>query len=137
MHSLCTKIGILPERQCKDTTSPMRKYPHGSTSFRMVPKSFDLFSIYFSFLVGAGFARPNDKANDMGGQTPPLRRASLGEIIGYFKYQTTKLVNHSTRLWQRNYYEHIIRDQRAYDEISCYILDNPRYWRTDKLYCES
>ena len=73
----------LLERQCKDTTSPMRKYPHGSTSFRMVPKSFDLFRIYFSFLVGAGFARPNDKANDMGGQTPPLRRASLGEIMGY------------------------------------------------------
>ena len=61
----------------------MRKYPHGSTSFRMVPKSFDLFRIYFSFLVGAGFARPNDKANDMGGQTPPLRRALLGEIMGY------------------------------------------------------
>ena len=36
MHSLCTKIGILPERQCKDTTSPMRKYPHGSASFRKV-----------------------------------------------------------------------------------------------------
>ena len=39
MHSLCTKIGILPERQCKDTTRAMQKYPHGSASFRMVPKS--------------------------------------------------------------------------------------------------
>ena len=83
MHSLCTKIAILPERQCKDTTSALRKYPHGSASFRMVPKSSDLFHIYFSFLVGAGFAYPNNMANDMGGQTPPLRRASLGEIMGY------------------------------------------------------
>ena len=93
MHSLCTKIGILPERQCKDTTSPMRKYPHGSASFRKVPicSAFVFISVgaplvdapMYMDCVGAGFARPNNTTNDTGGQTPPLRRASLGTIIEY------------------------------------------------------
>ena len=40
----------------------------------------------------------------------------------------------NTRRWQRNYYEHIIRDQRAYEEIAAYIIENPINWRNDKLY---
>ena len=37
-------------------------------------------------------------------------------------------------IWQRNYYEHIIRDQRAYDNISNYIDNNPQKWGKDKFY---
>ena len=86
--------------------------------------------------VGAGSACPNDTPSGrvQGGQTPPLQRPTLGQIIGYFKYQTTKRINLSTRLWQRNYYEHIIRDQRSHDEIAAYILENPLHWPDDKLY---
>ncbi|MBR6539394.1 MAG: hypothetical protein IKT76_06020 [Bacteroides sp.] len=40
----------------------------------------------------------------------------------------------STRLWQRNYYEHIIRNQRSFDEIMMYIHDNPIHWADDTLY---
>lgn len=71
---------------------------------------------------------------------------TLGEIMGVFKSITTNTYIHGvkqygwapfhTRLWQRNYYEHIIRNQRSYDEISCYILENPIHWRNDKLYYE-
>ena len=84
--------------------------------------------------VGAGFACPNDTPSDrvQGGQTPPLQRHTLGQIIGYFKYQTTKRINLSTRLWQRNYYEHIIRDQHSHDEIVAYILENPLHWLDDE-----
>ena len=40
---------------------------------------------------------------------------SLGKIIAYFKYQSTKQINQlhnmfPTRIWQRNYYDHVIRD---------------------------
>ena len=84
--------------------------------------------------VGAGSACPNDTPSGrvQGGQTPPLQRHTLGQIIGYFKYQTTKRINLSTRLWQRNYYEHIIRDQRSHNEIAEYILENPLRWADDK-----
>lgn len=37
------------------------------------------------------------------------------------------------RIWQRNYYEHIIRNQNDYERIEKYILDNPSNWKKKKL----
>ncbi|MBP6386701.1 MAG: hypothetical protein KA313_10100 [Pseudarcicella sp.] len=37
------------------------------------------------------------------------------------------------KIWQRNYYEHIIKDEKAYKNISSYILTNPERWIEDKL----
>ncbi|MFN4295179.1 MAG: transposase, partial [Thermoflexales bacterium] len=34
-------------------------------------------------------------------------------------------------VWQRNYYEHIIRDERALHAIRRYIQENPRRWHLD------
>lgn len=34
-------------------------------------------------------------------------------------------------VWQRNYYEHIIRTQQAYENIACYIYNNPVKWEMD------
>jgi hypothetical protein len=54
--------------------------------------------------------------------------------VGYFKYQSTKMINlHGQKLWQRNYYEHIIQDEKAYHNISNYILNNPAQWAYDRL----
>lgn len=38
------------------------------------------------------------------------------------------------KLWQRNYYEHIIRDERAFHNISEYIINNPKKWSEDKFH---
>ena len=35
--------------------------------------------------------------------------------------------------WQRNYYEHIIRNEADYARVAAYILDNPRRWEQDSL----
>ena len=74
----------------------------------------------------------------------PYGVVALGEIVGAFKSITTNAYIRGvkqnewppfhTRLWQRNYYEHIIRDQRSHDEIAAYILENPLHWPDDKLY---
>jgi putative transposase len=40
---------------------------------------------------------------------------------------------HGQKLWQRNYYEHIIQDEKAYHNISNYILNNPAQWAYDRL----
>ena len=37
------------------------------------------------------------------------------------------------KLWQRNYWEHIIRDEHEYQRISEYIINNPMKWNMDKL----
>ena len=37
------------------------------------------------------------------------------------------------RMWQRNYWEHIIRDEQSQQEIAAYITNNPAQWPTDPL----
>ena len=37
------------------------------------------------------------------------------------------------KLWQRDYYEHIIRDDEEYERIANYIINNPANWPQDKL----
>jgi len=37
------------------------------------------------------------------------------------------------KIWQRNYYEHIIRDEQSYLTISDYIIKNPEKWKDDKF----
>lgn len=36
------------------------------------------------------------------------------------------------RLWQRNYYEHIVRNEESMNRIRQYIADNPRRWAFDR-----
>ncbi|EKD27135.1 MAG: hypothetical protein ACD_79C00860G0002, partial [uncultured bacterium] len=38
------------------------------------------------------------------------------------------------KLWQRNYYEHIVRDENSYLKIAEYIVNNPLNWKTDEYY---
>lgn len=37
------------------------------------------------------------------------------------------------KIWQRNYYDHVIRDEKAYHNISNYIINNPLRWKEDKF----
>ncbi|HSI70057.1 MAG TPA: hypothetical protein VK941_07480 [Gillisia sp.] len=38
------------------------------------------------------------------------------------------------KIWQRNYWEIIIRNERSYQNISAYIINNPKKWKEDKFY---
>lgn len=40
------------------------------------------------------------------------------------------------KLWQRNYWEHVIRNDESYQDIVRYIQDNPAKWVKDSLYQE-
>jgi REP element-mobilizing transposase RayT len=44
---------------------------------------------------------------------------------------TPTIINLDYRIWQRNYYEHIIKDEKAYHNISNYIIHNPSKWEDD------
>ena len=83
---------------------------------------------------------PNDNnlnENNQGAETAPLRKPTLGQIVAYFKYQSTKEMNRIetdkaiTRFWQRNYYEHIIRDEKDLQNKTDYINANPSLWDED------
>ena len=86
---------------------------------------------------------PHDNVTQyaLGGETPPLRAfdgiPTLGQIVAYFKYQSTKEMNKVentgtvTKFWQRNYYEHIIRNETDLQNKTDYIESNPRLWDED------
>ena len=63
-------------------------------------------------------------------------RKTLGRLIGAFKTVTTKQVNllrgtQGDRIWQRNFYERVIRNETELDLIREYIVGNPAKWDTD------
>ncbi len=73
-----------------------------------------------------------------GGVTPNnVAPGSLGAIVRAFKSAVTKRINAlrgtpGARVWQRNYYEHIIRNERALNAIRRYIAENPQRWHLDR-----
>ena len=63
-----------------------------------------------------------------------LKPYSLGAIIGQFKSVCTKRIRgcgFSRFGWQKNFYEHIIRDEASLGNIRQYIVDNPAKWELD------
>ena len=80
-------------------------------------------------IVGAGFPRPDACVT---GNCP-----TLGQIVGYFKFQSTKHVNivrnnPGCPVWQRNYYEHVIRNETDLTNIRQYVVNNPLKWDLDE-----
>lgn len=109
--------------------------------------------------VGANpCVRPPKQNNNIfpeGGHTgPPLRMdntdwgihagSPLSMVVGWFKTMSTneyiRGVKQSgwppfdRKLWQRNYYEHIIRDDISLQNIAYYISNNPTHWQEDDFY---
>jgi putative transposase len=101
--------------------------------------------------VGAGpRACPNDtdSSPDHKGQprgvapTEGRRALSLADVVQRFKSLTTKRYADGVRqhgwrafpgrLWQRNYFEHIIRNDYSLDQIRLYIMSNPASWALDR-----
>jgi len=88
-----------------------------------------------------GITKLGDGVEIPGEVTSPLRGAgkhTLGQILAYYKYQTTKSINAANntpgnKIWQRNYWEHVIRNEKSLHKIRGYIRDNPLYWASDDV----
>jgi len=95
--------------------------------------------------------------NDIGAtaRVAPTVGKTLGDIVGaykslvvhncleYIKKQPVEILSFEKgrprvspvrKLWQRNYYECIIRDEKSYQNISEYIINNPANWKNDKFF---
>jgi len=69
---------------------------------------------------------------------------TIGALVDWFKTMTTNEYMRGVKyygwkqfdrkLWQRNYYEHIIRSIEEYQRIADYITDNPVKWKEDKFF---
>jgi REP element-mobilizing transposase RayT len=72
-------------------------------------------------------------------QEPEFRSPSknIGSIVRGFKSAVTKRINELRNtpgkpVWQRNYYEHIVRNEKSLFAIRRYITDNPLNWASDE-----
>ena len=96
----------------------------------------------------------NDKNRIGAGASPVPNRAwvvpkpekintapALGDVVGAFKSLVFKVYlewieihdpSWRAKFWQRNYYEHIVRNERELDVIRRYIIDNPKKWKMDR-----
>ena len=62
---------------------------------------------------------------------------TLGNIVGWYKYSVTKQINaemgiSTGRVFQRSYYDHVIRGEQDYLETWEYIEGNPQKWFADR-----
>jgi REP element-mobilizing transposase RayT len=81
----------------------------------------------------SGTAHSPTTSRTSGGGPP---RGSLGAIVGSFKAVATRRINRERRtpqapVWQRGYYDRVVRSERELDRIRLYIIDNPTKWSHD------
>lgn len=80
-----------------------------------------------------------DSNNKIGESNSSQRGTSntVGAIVRGFKSSITKQLNElniGCKIWQCNYYDHIIRNEKSYQNISNYIINNPSKWEDNKFY---
>ncbi len=67
------------------------------------------------------------------------RQSTLAKAIGSLKMISSRkirLLKPDLKVWQRSYYEHVIRSEQDYPEIWEYIDGNPAKWADDKYYID-
>ncbi len=77
-------------------------------------------------VVGLRFPQPDIKT----------KKFSLSQIIAYFKYESTKRINENNKtatrnIWQRSFYDRIIRNEKGLYNIRNYIQFNALKWNSD------
>ena len=87
--------------------------------------------------------QPENQMGQPQGIAPTAKPKTVGDMVGAFQSIVTVeyirgVKQHgwqpfNGKLWQRNYWEHIIRDELSYQRISEYIINNPKNWDNDKL----
>ena len=92
-------------------------------------------------LVGATLAVAQNDTGIWAGASPA---PTVSNIVDAYKslvangcLEIYKSMNKTMgKLWQRNFYEHIIRNEQSYQRISEYIINNPAKWSDDKFYAK-
>lgn len=110
--------------QCWDWLQQQYKYVHVAEYIVMPDHTHAIIAI--NAYPGGSRTAPTDHG----------RSKSLGRLVGAFKTVSTKKINALRQtpgfdLWQRNYYEHVVRDETELHELRRYIRENPIKWDID------
>jgi REP-associated tyrosine transposase len=82
--------------------------------------------------------RPNTRTDRLSpdSKAPYVNPCSLGAIVRSFKVEVTRQARQQlhwqTEIWQRNYFERIIRDVQEFANATIYIAENPLRWQWDQ-----
>jgi putative transposase len=114
-----TNLGQIVENEWRRTAELRSNI--GVDEFVVMPNHLHGLLVMEAFRRGVSHT-PSDKFHS------PVQ--SLGAVVRGFKASTTRLVNEFRRtpglmLWQRNYYEHVVRDDHELRRIREYIVNNP------------
>jgi REP element-mobilizing transposase RayT len=123
-------------------------------AFVLMPNHVHFVVVLTAPQISANDVRAGMEARPQSGQTwrpgqprgaaPTSDRPALPDVVHWFKSLTTARYRHGVadchwmpfpgRLWQRNYYEHIVRDETDMQRIQEYIATNPMRWEQDQLH---
>ncbi len=109
------------------------------------PDEYVVMPNHFHGIMNVGAApcgRPdNEISKNVFGQSHGIA-PTLGGVLNWFKTMTTNQYIRGVRqngwlpfpgkLWQRNYYEHIVRNENELNHFRQYVADNPANWQTDE-----
>ncbi len=76
--------------------------------------------------VGACIARPQNA------EMPSMFAPTMSRVVQQMKGYVTKRIG--VAIWQKLFFDHVIRNRRDYEEHVKYIYNNPRHWYLDELY---
>ena|SRR6266850_4229294 len=94
--------------------------------------------IHGIIVVGAQFIAPSNTFSNRVEEAAPgtmNHTPTVGEIIRTYKAVSTRAIRCTVNVdfrWQRNYYEHIVRNEESLNHIRQYIVDNPIRWDLDR-----
>ena len=121
-----------------DVFQIMPNHIHGIISLTTVGSRLALDLLY----EGQPQGLPQPETQGLPQQSVQQGKSSISDIVGAYKsivangcleiYKSRDEV--MGKFWQRNYYEHIIRNEFAYEKISEYIINNPSKWHEDMFF---
>ena len=94
----------------------------------------DAFAVMPNHVHGIVFFRPLADAG--AASIAPTKPPTLGRVLRAFKSLSAAAVNRTLNragsVWQRNYYDHVVRTSKDLDAIRLYIAQNPAQWQNDR-----
>jgi REP element-mobilizing transposase RayT len=71
-----------------------------------------------------------------------LKAGSVGTIVGGYKAAVTSRIRTATskpeyEVWQRNYHDHVVRNEQSFERIAEYIVNNPAVWKDDVFHFDN
>ncbi len=119
---------------------PLRRPRVRLDCFEVMPNHLHGIIIIGERTSGSIAGDPRVAPTNLGEWRPAIRpkgpaQDSLGAIVGQYKAGVTMRVRREIqrpgyRVWQRDYYDHVIRDDEDWDRIRAYIIENPQQWRS-------